>query len=203
MAKHSLYGWRVFYGLPQTQKMTTVRDNGLCLNCLRPGHFVNQCSSAQKCNKCQKPHHSWIHINIWDKEAKVPDTAPPSKDNLGVVTKHTSQSSSFRQVLLMMCQVRVKSPDGHTTKARALLDSASSASFITKCLAQHLHLLCCHHNMTISDIKGASMKSPSWGMVDFKITCLDSKANTLDVEALVLPKIMSVLPSHPIPFSRK
>ena len=40
-------------------------------------------------------------------------------------------------------------------------------------------------------------------MVNFKITSLGSKGKTPDVEALVLPKITSVLPSHRIPFSRK
>ena len=99
----------------------------------------------------------------------------------------------------MMCQVRVTSPDGHTTKARALLDSASSASFITKRLVQHLPHR--HHDMKISGIEGPSTKSPSRGMVDFKITRLGSERKTLNVEALVLPKITSVLPSHPIPFS--
>ena len=102
-----------------------------------------------------------------------------------------------------MCQVRDTSPDGHTTKARALLDSASSASFITERLAQHLHLPRCHHGMKISGIRGATMKSPSRGMVDFKITSSGSEGKTLDVEALVLSKTTSVLPSHPIPFSRK
>ena len=40
-------------------------------------------------------------------------------------------------------------------------------------------------------------------MVDFKITSQGSEGKTLEVEALVLPKIPSVLSSHPIPFSRK
>ena len=169
-------------------KITIVRDNGLCLNCLRPGHFANQCSSAQECKKCEKPHHSWLHITTQDKEAKVSDTALPRKDNPGdVVTTHTSQSSSSRQVSLMTCQVQVTSPDGHTTKARALLDSASSASFITEHLAQHFHLPRLHHNMKISGIGGASTKSPSRSMVDFKITPLGIEGKTLDVEALVLP----------------
>ena len=35
------------------------------------------------------------------------------------------------------------------------------------------------------------------------MTSLGSEGKTLDMEALVLPKITSVLPSHPIPFSRK
>ena len=158
-AKHPLCGCRVLYGLSHAQKMTIVKDNGLWLNFLRPGHFVNQCSSTQKCKKCQKPHHSWLHINTQDKEAKVPDTESQCKDDPGVVTTHTSQSSSSHQVLLMTCQVRVTSPDGHATKTRALLDSASSASFITERLAQHLHLPRRHHDMKISSIGGASPKS--------------------------------------------
>ena len=46
------------------------------------------------------------------------------------------------------------------------------------------------------------MKS-SQCMVDFKIKSLGSEGKTLDMEALVLPKLTSVLPSHPIPFSHE
>ena len=53
-AKHPLYVCRVFHGLPHPKKMTIVGVNGLCLNCLRLGHFANQSSSVQKCKKCQK-----------------------------------------------------------------------------------------------------------------------------------------------------
>ena len=179
-----------------TRKMSIVRDNGVCLNCLRPGHFAKQCCSVQKCNKCQKHHHFWWHVNMQDKEAKLSNAASPCKENLGVLATHTSQSSSSHQVLLMTCQVRLTSPDGHTTKVRALLDSASSASFITEHSAQHLHLWRRHHGMKISGIGGATTQSPSWGMVDFKVTSLGCEGKNLEVEALVLPKIPSVLPSH-------
>ena len=39
--------------------------------------------------------------------------------------------------------------------------------------------------------------------VDFKITSLSSEGKTLDEQALVLPKITSILPSHSIPFRSK
>ena len=45
-----------------------------------------------------------------------------------------------RDSLLMTCRVCVKSPSGACTIARALLDSASSASFISEHLAQSLRL---------------------------------------------------------------
>ena len=56
--------------------------------------------------------------------------------------------------------------------------------------------------MKISGIGDASTKSPR-GMVDFKIARLGGEGKALEVEALVLPKIESVLPSHPIPYSLK
>ena len=129
MAKHPLYGCKVSYGLPNAQIMTIVRANGLCLNCLRPGHFATLCSFAQKCKKCQKSYHSWLHINTQDKETRVPDMASPREDNRGVVTTHMSQSSSSRQVLLITCLVRVTSPDDCSTRATDLSESASSALF--------------------------------------------------------------------------
>ena len=102
--RHPLYGCKVLQGFPHDRKITIIRDSGICLSFLRPGHFANQCPSTQKCKRCQKPHHSWLHINTQEKEAKVSNTESQRKDDPGVVT-HTSQSSSTRQVLLMTCQV--------------------------------------------------------------------------------------------------
>ena len=140
-----------------------------------------------------------------DKEAKVPDATSPCTKNLEVITTHMSQLSSSCQVVLMTFQFRFTRPDGHTctTKARALLDLASSALFITEHLAQRLCLPHHDHSMKISSIERARTKSPLQGMVDFKVTSLGSKGKTLDIKALVLPKITSVFPSHPVPFNRK
>ena len=41
-------------------------------------------------------------------------------------------------ILLMMCQVMIRGPNGSLTQARALQDSGSEASFITKRIAQQL-----------------------------------------------------------------
>ena len=68
---------------------------------------------------------------------------------------------------------------------------------------QHLRLLRHHNSMKINGIGGAMTKSPSRGMVDFKITSLGSEGKTPEVEALVLPKITSVFLSHPVPFNCK
>ena len=41
---------------------------------------------------------------------------------------------------MMTCHIAVVTSDGHVTRARALLDYASSTSFVTECLAQRLQL---------------------------------------------------------------
>lgn len=41
--------------------VSMIRDNELCMNCLKPGHFSKQCGSNNRCRKCQKLHHTLIH----------------------------------------------------------------------------------------------------------------------------------------------
>ena len=43
--------------------IAAIKENNLCMNCLKSGHFSKQCSSLSKSQKCQKPHHTLIHID--------------------------------------------------------------------------------------------------------------------------------------------
>ena len=42
------------------QRIVFARYKGLCLNCLRKGHFVSEWQSTFKCKHCQQPHHSLL-----------------------------------------------------------------------------------------------------------------------------------------------
>ena len=48
--KHSLFTCPQFKVLSHQQKMSAVKSNELCINCLRPGHFMKQCRSANRCH---------------------------------------------------------------------------------------------------------------------------------------------------------
>ena len=48
------------------QRMIFVRYKGLCLNCLRRGHFAGECKSAFRCKHCQQPHHTLLHKSLED-----------------------------------------------------------------------------------------------------------------------------------------
>ena len=67
---------------------------------------------------------------------------------------------STKNALLMTCQILVHSPDGTSLNARALLDSASSTSFISDGLTQALQLPRSAQNIKISGIAGLSHHPP-------------------------------------------
>ena len=61
--------------------------------------------------------------------------------------------------LLMTCHIRVRSPKGTHVVARALLDSASSTSFVSERLAQTLGLPRTKRDVVISGIAGITHQS--------------------------------------------
>ena len=84
---------------------------------------------------------------------------------------HASNSGSHNKVLLPICKVEVIDPDGSTQQARALLESASSASFIMKRLARQLHLPHNHYGPKVSGIHvGGGAVQSNHGTVNFKVS---------------------------------
>ena len=63
-----------------------LKTNGLCINCLRHGHFVRSCKSLHKCQVCQKPHHTLLHI----------DEKSDSSPHAGAVSDATASATSTR-----------------------------------------------------------------------------------------------------------
>ena len=56
--KHLLRAWNSSQAFPHSKKVAVVRKIRLCLNCLKPRHFVRQCSCDYRCNVCQGPHYT-------------------------------------------------------------------------------------------------------------------------------------------------
>ena len=204
--KHPLYGCPKFRSLPHDRMMSLLKSNGLCLNCLKPGHFLKECTSTHRCRKCQKPHHTLLHVEApieRREKSDVLSTTVPLSSGANPVHSHVAQTGSkTRQFLLMTCRVLVMSPDGFTTQARALLDSASSASFVSERLAQHLHLPRHRRQAQITGVGGLTHQCLGQSVVHFSIKPLSSIQKSIQVEAIVLPKVTSDLPLHPVSFGR-
>ena len=154
---------------------------------------MRECKSTHRCRKCQKPHHTLLHL-----EAPPPPSPADSGTHVLTHVAHTC-----RQCLLMTCRVLIMSPDGRTSQERALLDSASSPSFISERLAQHLHLRRRSRQAQITGIGGLTHQSLGQSVVHFSLAPVSSTGEKLEVEAIVLPKATSDVPTHPIPFSQK
>ena len=153
--------------------MAFLKKNLISLNCLESDHFLKQFLSNQRCRKCQKPHHTWLHV---DKEATSQDLKKASSSlekTPSNVASHTSQSGDHH------CQV------------------------ITEHLAQCLHLPQQHVPMQISGIGGTAAPILSCGVVNFKVSPSHHEGKDIVIEAVVLPKVTTEILSTSVAFDTK
>jgi len=66
---HLLHQCQKFLTKSIPQRLSFVRANACCYNCLQKGHFPRACRSRNVCTVCKRKHHSLIH----SEGAKVPD----------------------------------------------------------------------------------------------------------------------------------
>ena len=194
--RHPLYVCSKFRALSHSGKMSVLKANDLCINCLRSGHFVRECKSVHKCRICQKPHHSLLHTESKTVAANSDNSHSPAVDP---VTSHTV-SRTGKGVLLMTCRVLVESPDGLSVEARGLLDSASSSSFMSERLAQSLRLRRSPSNVKISGITGLSPTITTQSTATFTVSPLNSPHQRMNVSAIIVPRVTCDLPVSPIVF---
>ncbi len=200
--KHPLYACPLFKVLPHDKMLATVRSTNVCLNCLKPGHISKNCTSSNRCRKCQRPHHTLLHRDPKPpaENKEKPEAMAPS--TLAVAPIVCSQSASGN-VLLMTFQTLVHAPDGTSVRARGLLDSGSSTSFISERLAQSLQLPLATQHITISGITGMSRGSSLQSVATLEISPLCCSGEKLQVSAIVVPRVTCDLPTQPVHFNTK
>ena len=202
--RHPLYACSKFKALPHDKMISTLKSNGICMNCLGPGHFVKQYKSLHRYKKCQKPHHSLLHLeerddshSTLDPVSSDPTSNVPSTSTLDLPSHATTGLKS--DSLLMTCRVLVSSLDSNCppVETRAILDSASSASFISERLAQSLCLPRLHQSTKITGVACLSRKSPIRSITKFGVSATQSPRKTVEVTAVVVPRVTCNLPVHP------
>lgn len=191
---HPLYVCSKFKCLTHDQMVSTLKEHGICMNCLRPGHFVKQCKSVHYCRKCQKPHHTLLHV-----EKTTTTNSSDPQQVVSTVSANTAVGLS-PDSLLMTCRVQAQAPDGSTVEVRALLDSASSVSFISERLAQSLCLPCSPKKIRIDGIAGLSHQSHGQSVTQFILRAKNASNRKFEVTAIIVPRVTRDLPIHPVPF---
>ena len=208
---HPLYSCAKFKLLPHEQMMMVVKNQGLCMNCLKPGHYSRHCTSVQKCRRCQKPHHTLLHVEV--KSTRSASSPSNSLSDTSTFTRHdeyvnsvhshaVQSQSKMSQTLLTTCRVLVTTTHGVTTQARALLDSASSTSFISEHLAQSLNLPRSRCAVQVTGIGGMSDQSRTQSYTCFQVSSTWSSDPPMEVEAIILPKVTCQLPVHSVKVGR-
>lgn len=150
-----------------------------------------------KCRKCQRPHHTLLHIEPKPETQALLSTTKQSEP-VNTPVSHHAATGFASNTLLMTCQVLVHSPDGIALKARPLLDSGSSTSFVSDRLAQNLRLPKTSQDIKISGIAGISHHSPLHSVVNFDISPLHTKSDKINVSAVIIPRVTSDLPQQPV-----
>ena len=97
--RHLLYACECFKSLMHDKMLTTLKENKLCLNCLRPGHFVKQCRSIHCGQKCQKNTPTLLHR---EKDQVSQDKSTPILDpcTSKPVTSYTAASLTHDTLLM-------------------------------------------------------------------------------------------------------
>ena len=207
--KHPLYVCSQFKSMNHHDKLSVLKTNGRCLNCLRPGHHVKNCKSLHKCRLCQKPHHTLLHIEERNTVSSSPPagtthdtTASTSSSGLTVSSVPSSVSvpvSAFAtmgirsDLLLMTCRVIVESAEGLKMEARAILDSGSSASFVSERLSQCLHL---PHSSQYTRITGVAglIRNSTHPITTFHVSSIHNPSRKFPVTAVIVSRVTSDLP---------
>lgn len=105
-------------------------------------------------------------------------------------------------LLLMICRVLITAPNGLSMEAKALLDNASSASFVTQCFAQSLSLPLSRQTVHVSGIAGVSPNDPAQSIASLEVLPT-SGGDKIALSAVVMPKVTCDLPLSPIPFNSR
>ena len=186
-------------------KLSFLKSNGLCINCLRPGHYIKGCRSLHKCKLCQKPHHTLLHAEEKNSSASAPPAGAVSGVNTQSSLSASTPISSYAAVgirsdlLLMTC--RVESSDGSRMEARALLDSGSFASFVSERLAQCLHLPHTSQYTRITGVAGL-VRNSAQPVTNFLVSSMHNVRKKFPVTAVILSRVTSDLPLQPVTADR-
>jgi hypothetical protein len=131
---HYLFKCEKFKQLSTDAKVKFVRQNNHCYNCLG-FHRVETCTSVSRCQKCNKKHHTMLHLepraNAPRNVETINEVAQPPTDqgiqstsdgrfahqNATMITKTTSS------VLFPTAMVNVINRNGYALRFRALVDA--------------------------------------------------------------------------------
>lgn len=157
---HLLYKCDEFIKQDLDGRVKTVKDKGLCFNCLTSKHIASKCRYKWTCSVsgCGKRHHRLLHRSA---------EASTAQSGVGATAVCDSIGAGSLRVALPIVQVAVTTVGGDkVVTTGALLDSGSTNTFCSSRLAQEL------------GVKGER--------VQLSLTTLESHGSIVDTEKVSL-----------------
>ena len=204
---HPIHTCEIFRKKSVLDRQQFVKSKCLCFNCLSHRHSSSNCKSRYSCLYCKARHHSLLHAHKPESVANSDATngaVQSANSNIEVTSNtsnvvaspsfiHSTQTVGRAGVLLATAQICVIGPKGERIMARALLDSCSQVSLITRNLCTRLALAQSPTRVCIQGVgdKGSLISNKS---ARFVVSTHFESSLRLDVMALVLPKLSSYKP---------
>ncbi|KAL1448550.1 hypothetical protein WDU94_005484 [Cyamophila willieti] len=181
---HMLSKCEQFLKMDPSQRFTVVREAKLCFGCFASNHSSGACRSPFKCRFCgSAAHNSLLHRQPVNQQ---PSQSPSTSRNNPITCS---------SILLGTATIRVQDSMGNWILARCVIDPGSQISAVTENLAQTLKLPRERSTIQISGI-GSDHPIQSRGEIACQVSPYSVSSNeTLCINAVVLPKIASDLPS--------
>lgn len=200
---HYLYQCPSFSQISVDDRWNEVKKIGVCFNCLREKHTTRDCKFGH-CKYCNGKHNSILHRNKVTNNTRDTNVNEESTSSAqGVFISHAAVRK-IQQTILSTAIIFIYDASGNKHRCRALLDSGSQSSLITKDLVDKLKLpvrrehsvliginqLPLELNLT-ADVKIASMYSQFQKILSCIITPVITgalPALSVDRDALEIPR---------------
>ena len=132
---HRLFQCEMYKSMQPVDRFRVAKRHKLCYNCLLAGHVSNACYKQYMCTRpaCSRKHSDLLHFLQADNV--VHDDVVQVNDSIQVC--NTATRGEGASVYLPIVPVIV---NGSSRPVYALLDTGSTNTFISKQLAQQLHL---------------------------------------------------------------
>ena len=208
-----------------------IKRSGRCFICLKKGHISRECRSRMKCSKCNGKHHTAIcsrsegtEISISNNNTSsapptllnpptttsiLPTQAPISTSGLNPTANAYKPGTSLfvgakNAVLLQTATVQIYNPKNprQLTKARAVFDTGSQQSYITKEKKISLNLdPVSQQEMSVMTFGSQQPITQNYDVVKVGIATNDGENE--DLELFSVPVICQPLTSQPIEFCKE
>lgn len=198
--QHSVLQCPSFLSLSPKDRHARVKELALCFNCLRLGHGVESCTSKWRCRTCEAPHHTLLHFPRGSTSGSSGVLSPTTSDSNVAqsqeesVMSMASVSAPKQTVLLSTVRAEALNVYGQPFPVRILLDSASQSNFISEdCMQRGGFKRTGDRNIVVA-VNG-TRAAATRGSTSFIIQTRGDRKMRFPIEALILPRISTHLPS--------